>query len=296
MTVHPREAIDRINAVFGAHEGFRALHAKGRFYSGTFTATPEAGELCRAGHLQGEPVPVLVRWSNGGGNPRVKDGAPDVRGMAVSFKLPDGTATDLLGQTAPRFPIRTVEEFLRLVEASKPWQLPLFAARHPHTIGALGANLKAKAVVPPYSFAEVSFYPVHAYKWIAPDGAENWVRYVLAHDPHGTRPEGTFEGRDRLSEEIAARLAAGPVRFTLQVSVAGSGDDPHDPTSVWKKARTFDAGTLEVTGPADDPEAGGGIVVFDPTRVVDGIELSDDPILRYRAEAYSESANRRWKG
>ncbi len=296
MTVEPSEAIDRINAVFGSHAGFRALHAKGRFYSGTFTATAEAAALCRAGHLQGEPVPVLVRWSNGGGNPKVKDGAPDVRGMAVSFKLPDGTATDLLGQTAPRFPLRNVEEFLQLVEAAKPHQIPLFALRHPHTLGAIGANLKAKAVVPPKSFADVSFFPIHAYKWIAADGTESWVRYVLRHDPNGARPEGKFEGRDRLPEEMAARLAVGPVRYTLEVSVAGAGDDPHDPTSVWKKARSFNAGTIEVTAVAEDPEAGGGLVVFDPTRAVDGIELSDDPILHYRAQAYSESANRRYQG
>jgi len=293
MTVTPREAIDRINAVFGVHAGHRALHAKGRFYDATFTATPEAATLCRAGHLRGDPVPVLVRWSNGGGNPRVKDGAPDVRGMGVSFRLPDGTATDLLGQTAPRFPLRSIEEFLQLVESSKPWQIPLFAARHPHTLGAIAANLRAKSVVPPFSYAEVSYFPIHAYRWLAPDGSANWVRYVLAHDPDGVRPAGKFEGRNRLSEEIVARLAEGPVRYTLQVSVAGPDDDPHDPTSVWKRARSFDAGTIEVTAPADDPEADGGLVVFDPTRVVDGIELSDDPILRYRADAYSESVTRR---
>lgn len=296
MTVTPHEALDRINAVFGVHAGHRALHAKGRFYTGTFTATPEAATLGRAGHLRGEPVPVLVRWSNGGGNPRVKDGAPDVRGMGVSFRLPDGTATDLLGQTAPRFPLRNIEEFLQLVESSKPWQIPLFVARHPHTIGAIAANLRAKSVVPPFSYAEVAYFPIHAYRWLAPDGGSNWVRYVLAPDGTGTRPAGKFEGRDRLSEEIVARLAEGPVRYTLQVSVAGPDDDPHDPTSVWKQARTFDAGTIEVTAPADDPEADGGLVVFDPTRVVDGIELSDDPILRYRAAAYSESVARRLGG
>jgi catalase len=31
----------------------------------------------------------------------------------------------------------------------------------------------------------------------------------------------------------------------------------------------------------------------DPTRVTDGIELSADPVLRFRPEAYSESVNRR---
>lgn len=296
MTVSPREAIDRIHGVFGAHAGFRTLHAKGRFYAGTFTATPEAAVLCRAGHLQGDPVPVWVRWSNGAGNPKIRDGAPDVRGMAVSFRLPDGTATDLLGQTAPRFPVRTVDDFLRLVESSKPYQLPLFIARHPGAAGAMVANLRAKSIVPPRSFADVTYYPIHAYRWTAADGGTSWVRYTLVPLGAGERTPGTFEGPDRLFDEMAARLLAGPVRYTLQVSVAGPGDDPHDPMSVWKAPRVLDAGTIEVTAPDPAREQDGEVVVFDPARVVDGIELSDDPILRYRPAAYSESVTRRIGG
>ena len=100
--LEPEQMIDGIKSVFGDHAGYRTLHAKGAFYAATFTATPAATALCRAGHLQGDPVPVWLRWSNGAGNPKHPDKAPDVRGMAVSFRLPDGTATDLLGQTAPR--------------------------------------------------------------------------------------------------------------------------------------------------------------------------------------------------
>jgi catalase len=33
--------------------------------------------------------------------------------------------------------------------------------------------------------------------------------------------------------------------------------------------------------------------VFDPSRVTDGIELSDDPILNFRPRAYSVSIERR---
>ena len=33
--------------------------------------------------------------------------------------------------------------------------------------------------------------------------------------------------------------------------------------------------------------------VFDPSRVTDGIECSDDPVLRFRPRAYSESIRRR---
>lgn len=289
--------IDRLRAAFGRPVGFdtrhRTLHAKGLFYAGTFVATPRAAELCTAGHLQGDEVPILVRWSNGGGNHRAPDRSPDVRGMSVSFKLPDGTATDLLGQTAPRFPVRTPDEFIAFTEAAvKPARMPGFLLRHRHAVAPLLANARAKALAPPASYAVVTYNPVHAYRWLAPDGTGSWVRYLL-RPRASTEPEGTFEGRDRLRSELAARLAAGPVSYTLEVSVAGADDDPHDPMSTWRPREVFDAGTLTVTDVADDPEAEGGVVVFDPTRVVDGIELSDDPILHYRAGAYSESVKRR---
>src|SRR3954451_14331935 len=152
--IEPEQALDRINGVFGRHDGDRTLHAKGDFYAGTFTATPRAAALCRAAHLHGEPVPVRVRWSNGAGR-RNPDKVPDVRGMAVSFRLHDGTATDLLGQTAPRFAVRTAEAVVEGVAAShKPWKLRLFLARLPGALGALAASARAKAVAAPYSYAE----------------------------------------------------------------------------------------------------------------------------------------------
>ncbi|MEZ5096068.1 MAG: catalase [Nocardioides sp.] len=290
-----REAVDRIAAATGAERGHRTLHAKGRFYQGSFTASPEAAALCRAGHLQGEPVPVLVRWSNGSGHPRNRDDAQDVRGMAVKLTLPDGSATDLLGQTAPYFPVRTPEDFVRLVEATRqPWRLPLFLATRPGTAAALLGNARARATRAPRSYAEATYYPVHAYRWLAPDGARRWVRYRL--EPvaaEAGRPDGQFAGRDRLAEEAVARLARGPAVFDLRVTLAGPGDDPDDPMAVWTGERELSAGRLEVTAPVLDPEAGGSVVVFDPTRVVDGIELSADPILRFRPAAYSVSVDRR---
>ena len=53
------------------------------------------------------------------------------------------------------------------------------------------------------------------------------------------------------------------------------------------------AGTLELTGLDTERETGGDVLVFDPSRVVDGIELSDDPVLRFRPEAYSGSVEHR---
>ena len=82
----------------------------------------------------------------------------------------------------------------------------------------------------------------------------------------------------------------------MWVQVAGEGHDPHRATSVWSGARELLAGRIVVTAPLDDPEGGpmtSSPTVFDPTRVVPGIELSDDPILQYRRGAYSESVSRR---
>ena len=294
----PEQAVDRIRAAFKPPPGYRTLHAKGRFYTGTFTATPEATELGSAGHLDGAPHEVTVRWSNAAGNPRWPDTNPDIRGMAVKFRQPDGSTTDLLGQTSPRFPTDDPEEFVALTEASvRPLTLPLFLARHPRMLGASIAGARAKAIGSPVTFAEVTFYPIHAYAWLADDGTRTWVRYIFR--PTATkadRLDTTFSGPDRLGEEMAARLARGPVTHEMWIQVAGDGHDPHRATSVWRGCRELVAGRIEVTAELTDPEADGTPTVFDPTRVVPGIELSDDPILRYRPGAYSASVARRAGG
>jgi catalase len=285
----PTVAIDRLRAAFRGPDRHRTLHAKGRFYAGTFTATPEAAALGSAGHLTGEPVPVLVRWSNAGGNADVPDKVPDIRGMAVKFRLPDGTETDLLAQTSRRFPTDSPEEFVAMTEASrKPALLPLFMLRHPRMVPAILDGLRSQAVSSPASFTEPSYYPIHAYGWRDADGRLSWVRYQFS-SPASRPLDQTFGGRDRLFEEMSARLAQGPVRFDVRLQVAGAGDDPHSAVAVWRHARELLGGTIEVTEELPDRDP----VVFDPTRVVEGIELSDDPILRYRPSAYSESIRRR---
>jgi catalase len=119
-----------------------------------------------------------------------------------------------------------------------------------------------------------------------------WV--PQSEEPALKRSEARSRGADYLRAEITERLARGPVRFTLEVQIAGAGDDPHDPTARWAKDRErVTAGALEISGEAPDGPPGGEPFVFDPMRLTDGIEPSNDPILRYRPGAYSESVERR---
>jgi catalase len=91
------------------------------------------------------------------------------------------------------------------------------------------------------------------------------------------------------------RLGGGTAGFTLQLQLAEPGDPTDDPTAQWPDERkTVNAGHLELTEAIESPEHDGHIDVFDPTRITDGIELSDDPILRFREKAYDVSARRRW--
>jgi catalase len=300
MTATPQDSTAAANEVFGRHPGHRALHAKGTLLKGAFTASPEAAALTRAAHMQGEPVPATIRVSNGGGDPDVPDFKPDVRGLAIKLYLPDGSRTDIVAQSAPRFPVHTPEEFLELLRAQRPgpamaWKLPLFLARHPDVVPRLPPNLPS--LRPPVSYATCKYYAIHAYKFIDAQGGSRYVRYTLLPDAGDVRigpREAKRRGRDYLQEEIRARVGNGPVRFTLELQIAAAGDNVEDPASSWPKQRQrIRAGTLEITGLETERETGGDVLVFDPTRVVDGIELSDDPVLRFRAPAYSDSVAQR---
>lgn len=298
--VTPEQAVDAADHAFGRHPGHRALHAKGTLLRGTFTATPQAAGLTRAAHMQGEPVGATIRLSNGAGNPKVPDYGPDVRGLAVKIYLPDGSRTDIVAQTAPRFPVRTPEAFVDLLLASKPglsmaWKFPRFLAQHPEAIRSLPAN--APALAPPVSYATCRYYAIHAYRFLDADASSRYVRYTWIPEAGEVRLsplKARRLGPDYLQREIVERVTRGPVRFALELQVASAGDDVTDPSSVWPRQRArVRAGVLEITGLETERETGGDVLVFDPARMIDGIECSDDPVLRFRPRTYSESVQRR---
>jgi catalase len=301
-----RKAVDAANAVYGSHEGRRAIHSKGSLFSGTFTATEAAAGLTRAAHMQGDVLRSTIRFSNASGDPNSPDFAQDGRGMAVKIYLPGGSKTDVVAISRPSFFVRTPEDFVELMEARKPdpetgqpdfERLGAFLQAHPESGQAIQDALAAK---PPASYAQQSYNAIHSYKWIAPDGSERWVRYRWepeAGEAELTEEEAKERGPDYLQEEIASRVDSDGAAFRLFVLIAEEGDPIDDPTAAWPEERErVEVGRLELTGPELEREQDGDVLVFDPTRVVDGIELSADPILNFRPIAYSVSIERRGGG
>jgi catalase len=291
MSSLAEEVVDAINAISGVHPGHRAAHAKGTLMSGTFT--PNGSGLTTAAHMQDEPVRVTVRFSNGGGDPGIPDYAREGRGMAVKFYLPDGGKTDVVGLSLPVFFVRTPEDFLSFTRArANPEQLmPDWLGEHPEALPGIQAALGAE---PPESYATVVYNSIHSFRWVAADGTERFVRYRFEPEA-GERtlaPEQAKErGRDYLQQEIVAR---GSSAFRMLVVIAAEGDDVDDPTVAWPDERErVEVGRLVLDGPDTERERGDDVLVFDPTRVTDGIELSDDAVLRFRPEAYSASVARR---
>ncbi len=290
--------MDVLTDRFGRHARHRALHAKGMHCVATFRASEDGRRLSRAAHLSGTDVPASVRFSNGGGDPTVPDYDPDVRGLAVSFHLPDGSRTDILSQTLDRLPFKDQEGFFYSVRASKPSlsgiaRVPGLLAKNPRAALALPWTLRTMAALPA-SFAARSYKALHAFGWTDADGTRRWVRYTwrpTVPEQNISRRDAKAAGRDYLFDELEERLGRGPVRMEMDLQIAGEGDDPHDPSAVWPSERQrVVAGTLEVT--AIDPDADDGIV-FDPMRLTEGIVASDDPALRFRPAVYTLSHARR---
>jgi catalase len=289
----------------GSRQGTRALHAKGAWCEGTFTATPAAAELSTAFQFSGDPVSALIRFSNGPGDPGAADYEREARGFAVKLRGSGGEETDILATTTPAFVTRTPEEFLELLELRRPdpetgqpdfEKLGAFLAAHPEAQTAIQGTV---GVGPLASFATGAFFSPHTFFLVNGAGDRRPVRYRWIPDAGEERlsdDEAKARGPNYLYDDLPERLAGdGTIAFELRFQLA-AGDDPlDDPTALWPDDREFvDAGRLEITGMLDDPERGDHIDVFDPLRTSDGVEPSDDPILHARRSAYSVSAYRRW--
>jgi catalase len=300
-----KEIVDLQQAVAGKHPGFRTAHAKGIVCTGTFVASPEARRITKAAHLQGQPVPVTLRFSNASGSPAEHDGAPDVRGLAVKFSLPDGKKTDLLAISNEAFLAATAEgmrDFLQVqapdpsTGKADPQGVPRFLESHPAAAAFIG-RLMQKPV--PASYAQCAYHAVHAFRFVSADGKSQFGRYHWIPEAGEAylNPEAA-QTRDAnfLQAELKSRVAKGPASLRLELQLAEAGDATNDATVLWSAGhRVVELGRLAIEAVSPTSAADERQLIFDPLKVTDGIEVSDDPIPAARSAAYTFSYEWRTK-
>jgi len=300
------EIVETMRTLAGSHPGYRPVHAKGIVCAGTFRGAPQARDVSRAAHLQGQAVPTVIRFANSNGNPDVHDGLASVRSLAVKFQLPDGKNADILANSVEGFPVRTPEEFLAFLRAQlpdpvtgqpAPDAVPRFLGNHP-AAGAFIERLMKKPV--PASYGQASYHAEHAFRFTAADGTSLFGRYHWvpeAGEAYLSPDEASTRNVNFLREELESRLRNGPVVFHLLLQLAGEGDPTDDVTALWPADRPLvELGRLEVSAISPTSAADERRLVFDPTNLTDGIDLSEDPILLARSSAYSISYDHRSKG
>ena len=295
--------VDALNAAYGQHPGHRAAHAKGVLCAATFTATPEAKAISRAPHFQGEPMRAHVRFSNGAGDPTIPDASRDARGMAVKVYLPDGSTTDVVTLTLPTFFVRTPEELIEFNTVRRPdpatgapdmAKVGAFLEAHPETVPAVTAAITAPI---PASYAQLTYHAIHAFRFVAPDGTSRAARYHFvpaAGEASISDEEAAVRPEHYLREELDERFRDGPAIFHVDIELAAQGDPVDDPTAIWPDDRErVRVAELAITALAFDRERDGDILVFDPSRLADGIEPTGDKIFAARSGAYRVSVTRR---
>ena len=301
--VDPTVFVNQFEATSGKFEGYRRSGAKGICAAGEFVGTPDARALSTASAFSGRPVPVVVRFSVGGPNPKAPDNAKSQRNLALQFNLPDGERWLMGNISAPVFGASTPQQLLALLvsrqadpvtKAADPAKVKAFNDANPEVL--LQARHYASQPVPA-SFGSVNYWGVHAHGFVNASGAKQFGKWIF--EPVGglqglSDDEAKAKGVSFLFDDLRQRVKEGKVAFNFNLELAQPGDKLDSATVPLPEGRKkVNLGVLKVTSVSED---GGGPCLttnYNPMVMPKGVEASADPMLAARAAPYAVSLGRR---
>jgi catalase len=219
--------------------------------------------------------------------------------MSLKFKLVDGSEMDVVLNALKYFPVATGEAFRDLLQAvaesgpdaAHPTALERFIQAHP-AAPPPGATAKT-----PSSLARQTYNGVNAFVFVDKDDQRQPFRFrFVPVEGEDILPPEEAAGRapDYLMAEIGPRIARAPARFGVQAQLAAPGDPTNDATKPWPDDRRIvDLGTLTVSKVVPDSAEAEKALLFMPNALTDGVEVSDDPLIDARVQAYAVSFGRR---
>jgi catalase len=301
--VDPNRFLDQFEATFGKSEGFRRSGAKGLCATGEFVGSAQGRALSTASAFSGQPVPVIVRFSVGGANPKAPDNTRGQRNLALQFNLPGGEVWQMGNISAPVFGAATPEQFLGRLQslqpdpatkAADPAKVKAFADANPEVL-LQGRYFAGEPV--PASFVSVNYWGVHAFGFVNAQGQRQFGKWIF--EPVGgtqglTDDEAKAKGANFLFDDLRQRVASGKAAFDFNLQLAQPGDRI-DSAVVPLPADRAKATLGRLTIKAVAADSGGECVgvTFVPTVLPRGVEPSPDPMLAARAAPYGVGLARR---
>jgi catalase len=294
----PARVVDVFEQNNGVHPGYRRNHPKGICVAGYFESNGAAAGLSKAQVFANGRTPVIGRLALPTGNPYSPDSAAPIRSFAVQFTQANGQQWRSGMNSMPVFPVGTAEAFIDLQKATgpdpktgkpDPAKPPAFFAAHPEAQPFLAWVKTAK---PSASFVTETYNSINAFVLVDGQGKRQAVRWSLLPEASGQAPAP--EAKEYLQQDLSDKLASGPQRWSLVLTLANAGDPTNDASKAWSgEHKTVNAGTLVVD--ADSPQLSGDCrdINYDPLVLPAGIEGSDDPLLAARSAAYAASYMRR---
>lgn len=284
----------------GVFPGYRRNHAKGVCIAGYFVGSGTAAPYSSAQvFAAGQRTTVMGRLSIPGTNPYSWDDVTPIRGMALEFTQANGQQWRTAMNAVPAFPVATAAAdfaFMKLQQPDpatgepNPEKLAAFFASHP---AANRFRLWIQDTPPSASYATRTYNSLDAFEFVDASGRKHAVRWSMVPENATGDTKIPTDDPNFLAQDLRWRLAKGPLKWRLVVTLANPGDPTDNASIVWRgKHREIDAGTLvidstqpQTTGPCHHTN-------FDPTVLPAGIALSDDPLLELRHQAYEISHRR----
>jgi catalase len=208
-------------------------------------------------------------------------------------------------------------KFLDMLQLMQPLRPPYPGETISPDLGAMAfadKNDKAKQAVAdaaligaPVSYLRAAYHAVHTFIVTGEKGIRRPVRFHW-QPASGVRtldmktpysPVQTMDSGDSyLASDLAATLISSQgkdhPRFSLMMTIGEVGDDLNDPSRAWPPHRTrIMMGTLSIHQMSGRSDAEQEALSFNPGLLTDGIEMSDDPVLKFRVETYKVSSSMR---
>lgn len=301
--VDPNRMVDTFERVGGKFDGYRRSGAKGVCATGEFVGSADGRALSASSAFSGKPVPVVARFSVGGGNPKAPDNARSQRNMALQFDLPGGETWQMGNISAPVFGAATPEQFLGRLESlapdpetkkPNPEKVKAFADANPEVL-LQGKHYASQPV--PASYAKVNYWGVHGFAFVDAAGRKQLGKWIF--EPVGgtqglSDDEAKAKGSDFLFDELRQRVAAGAVAFDFNLQLAQAGDKIDSAvTPLPDERRKVTLGRLTIKAVSPDATGPCLAITYNPMVLPKGVEPSADPMLAARAAPYAVSLGRR---